>query len=59
VEGLLPRRLAVHYAKLHRVALPLFMLLLLVLPALSPRVDIVDRLVRPPVDWLTGALLGG
>jgi Zn-dependent protease len=59
VEGLLPRRLAVHYAKLHRFALPLFILLLLVLPALSPNFDVVGRLVRPPVDWLTGALLGG
>jgi Zn-dependent protease len=59
VEGLLPRRLAVHYAKLHRFALPLFIVLLLVLPALSPNFDVVGRLVRPPVDWLTGALLGG
>jgi len=59
VEGLLPRRLAVHYAKLHRVALPLFIGLLLILPAISPKADIVDRLVRPPVDWLTGTLLGG
>lgn len=58
VEGLLPRRLAAHYAKLHRFALPLFIFLLLILPTLSPKADVVDRLVRPPVEWLTGALLG-
>lgn len=59
LQGLLPRRLATHYAKLHRYALPLFIFLLLVLPTMAPNADVVDRLVRPPVDWLTGTLLGG
>jgi Zn-dependent protease len=58
VEGLLPRRLAARYAKLHRFALPLLIFLLLILPAVSPKADVVGRIVRPPVEWLTGALLG-
>jgi Zn-dependent protease len=57
VEGLLPRRAAVHYAKLQRYGFPLLVLLLLVVPALFPHADIVGRIVRPPVDWLTGVML--
>jgi Zn-dependent protease len=57
VEGLLPRRAAVHYAKLQRYSLVLLVLLLFALPQLFPGADIVDRVVRPPVDWLAGAML--
>ncbi|MDB5719604.1 MAG: site-2 protease family protein [Alphaproteobacteria bacterium] len=59
VEGLLPRSLSVHYAKLKRFAFPLFIFLLLILPRLVPGANIVSRLVRPPVDWLIGILLPG
>jgi Zn-dependent protease len=57
VEGLLPRRLAVHYAKLRRYGLLLLVLLLFAIPQLFPGADIVARIVRPPVDWLTTAIL--
>jgi Zn-dependent protease len=56
-EGLLPRGLALHYAKLKRYGLLLLILLLLIIPKLVPEADIIDRLVTPPVDWLTRALL--
>lgn len=52
VEGLLPRRAARHYAKLARFGFPLLIFLLLVLPWLVPGADIVERVVRPPVDAL-------
>lgn len=57
VEGLLPRRLAVHYAKLKRFGFLLLIMLLLVIPQIFPQADIIDRLVRPPVDWLMRGLL--
>jgi Zn-dependent protease len=59
VEGLLPPKLAVHYAKLRRYSLLLLILLLLVIPRLFPGADIVDRLVGPPVHWAIRALLPG
>jgi len=57
VEGLLPRRLAVHYAKLKRFGFLLLIILLLVIPQVFPQADIIDRLVSPPVNWLIHALL--
>jgi Zn-dependent protease len=57
VEGLLPRRLARHYARLARFGFPLLIFLLLILPGLVPGANIVDRVVRPPVDGLIRLLL--
>jgi Zn-dependent protease len=57
VEGLLPRRAAVHFAKLRRYGFPLLIVLLFLLPEVFPRANLVERVVRPPVDWLTGAML--
>ena len=57
VEGLLPRRLAVHYAKLRRVGFLLLIILLLVVPLLFPGADIVARVVGPPTNWIIRALL--
>ncbi|HMC91303.1 MAG TPA: site-2 protease family protein [Allosphingosinicella sp.] len=57
IEGLLPRPLAVHYAKLSRYGFVLLIGLLFVLPKLFPGADIVGRLVRPPVALIAGALL--
>jgi Zn-dependent protease len=61
VQGLLPRRLAVHYAKLHRFAFPLLIFLLVLLPMLAPGANVVDRVVGPPVrlvlrllGWIAG-----
>jgi Zn-dependent protease len=57
VQGLLPRPLAVHYAKLSRFGFPLLILLLLVVPMLFPSANIVERAVAPPVNWIVRALL--
>lgn len=58
VEGLLPRRLAVHYAKLRRYGFLLLIILLLVVPMLFPDADIVERTIGPPVNWIIRHLLG-
>ncbi|MEO7177679.1 MAG: site-2 protease family protein [Allosphingosinicella sp.] len=58
VEGLLPRRLARHYRKLARFGFPLLIFVLLVLPMLVPGADVVERVVRPPVEWLLRLFLG-
>jgi Zn-dependent protease len=57
VEGLLPRRAARHYAKLARFGFPLLIFLLLILPWLVPGADVVERVVRPPVDALLRLIL--
>ena len=57
VQGLLPRPLAVHYAKLSRFGFPLLIILLLVIPMLLPSANIVERAVAPPVNWIIRALL--
>jgi Zn-dependent protease len=56
VEGLLPRRLATPYAKLGRFGFPLLIVLLVLLPLLFPRANIVARVVVPPVEWIFGLL---
>ena len=57
IEGLLPRRLAVHYAKLRRYGFPLLIVLLLVVPMLFPNANIIERTIGPPVNWIIRALL--
>lgn len=57
VQGLLPGPLARGYAQLGRVALPIMLILLVVLPTLSPRADIVARAIGPIANALTGGLL--
>ena len=47
VQGLLPRTAAIQYAKLARFGFPLLLILLFVLPMLSPKLDIVRRLIGP------------
>ncbi len=59
VEGLLPRGLARHYAKLARFGFPLLIFLLLILPWLVPEANVVERVVGPPVDWLLRWFLPG
>jgi Zn-dependent protease len=56
VEGLLPRPLAAHYAKLHRFGFPLLIFLLVLLPLIAPRANIVDYVVGPPVRLIIGLL---
>lgn len=57
VEGLLPRLLAVQYAKLRRYGFLLIIILLLVVPMLFPNADIVQRTIGPPVNWILDILL--
>jgi Zn-dependent protease len=56
IEGLLPPSLAVPFGKLARYSLLVFVLLLLVLPALSPRADVVNRVVSPIVNQIARLL---
>jgi Zn-dependent protease len=58
VEGLLPRPLARHYAKLSRFGFPLLIFLLLILPWLVPKANVVERVVRPPFEWLLRLFIG-
>ena len=50
VEGILPRRLAYHYAKLGRFGFLLVIGLLVLLPMAVPQANIVQRLVGPPAE---------
>ena len=59
VEGLLPRRLAVHYARLGGFGFPLLIILLLVVPLIFPDADLVERTIGPPVNWIIQLLLPG
>jgi len=52
VEGLLPRRFLPAWQRLARVAFPLAILLIVVLPMLLPQANIVEWIVVPPVRWL-------
>jgi len=58
VEGLLPRTLAPRYRSIGRYALLVFVILLLVLPAISPNLNVVGRVVSPLVDYIARGLLG-
>ncbi|MES2754668.1 MAG: site-2 protease family protein [Pseudomonadota bacterium] len=58
VEGALPRSLVPAWQRLGRVAFPLLIVLLLVLPMISDRLNIVARLVAPPANALILWFLG-
>jgi Zn-dependent protease len=58
VEGLLPRPLAARFHRLGRFALPILILLLLVLPWLSPEANIVGKAVTPIVNSIARLFLG-
>jgi Zn-dependent protease len=58
VEGLLPRPLAARYAKLGKYGFLLLILLLVVVPMVWPRLNIVEWIVVPPVRAVLGAYLG-
>ena len=57
VEAVLPRPLAAHYAKLSRFGFPVMLFLLVVLPMIAPRADVVARVVGPIADHVVGSLL--
>ena len=58
VEGLLPPALATSFRKIGRYSLLVLVVLLLVLPALSPKADVVGRLVSPIVGGIARLFLG-
>ena len=58
VEGLLPPDLAREFHKIGRFSLVVLILLLLVLPAISPSADVVRRIVSPIVNNIAVAILG-
>ncbi len=58
VEGLLPPPLAEGFRRIGRYSLLVFVILLLVLPAISPQADVVARIVSPIVDAITRLFLG-
>ena len=58
VEGLLPRPLAKRYAKLGKYGFLLLILLLVVVPMIWPRLNIVEWIVVPPVKAVLGFYLG-
>lgn len=52
VEGLLPPSLGRRYARLARYGFPIILVLLVVLPAISPQADYVPQLIGPPINWI-------
>ncbi|HET7708747.1 MAG TPA: site-2 protease family protein [Sphingomicrobium sp.] len=57
VEGILPRSVARYYSKLRRFGLLILVILLLVLPAIDPKLDLVGQLIGPPAGWLTRSMI--
>jgi Zn-dependent protease len=58
VEGLLPRPLAKRYAKLGKYGFLLLILLLVVVPMVWPRLNVIEWIVVPPVKAVLGFYLG-
>lgn len=58
VEGLLPPALGAQFHKIGRFSLLVLVVLLLVLPALSPSANVVGRVISPLVDSIATAILG-
>jgi Zn-dependent protease len=58
VEGLLPRPLAARYAAIGRYGFLILLLLIVVLPAIVPQANVVQRLVSPIVQAIAASFLG-
>jgi Zn-dependent protease len=58
VQGLLPPPLARSFGRIGRYSLLVLVLLLLVLPAVSPSLNVVGRIVSPVVDQIAILILG-
>lgn len=52
VEGILPPPLAARYARTRRLGFGLVIVLFIVLPWLFPSINLVERYVLPPVEWM-------
>jgi len=59
VEGLLPRPLAIRYAQIGRYGLLVMVLLIWVLPMLSPQLNVIGNVIGPVADAITLVFLGG
>jgi len=57
VEGLLPRPLAQRYAQIGRFGIVVLLVLLVVLPMISPQANVVGRIVTPIVYEVANAML--
>lgn len=57
-EGLMPRDLARRYRKLRGLGFVLVIVLIVVLPQFVPSLDVIDRVVMPPVKWMVGHYFG-
>ncbi len=51
--GLLPRSLAIPFARLERFGMLILIFLLLVLPSIDPRLDLIGRIIVGPERYLT------
>ncbi len=51
--GLLPRALAIPFARLERFGMLILIFLLLVLPSIDPRLDLIGRIIVGPERYLT------
>jgi Zn-dependent protease len=58
VEGLLPPALGQQFAKIGRFSLLVFVMLILVLPKLSPKADVIGQVVSPLVNAIARFFLG-
>jgi Zn-dependent protease len=58
VQGLLPRAAAIQYGKLARFGFPILLVLLIVLPAISPRADVIRLVIAPIASAVTRFFLG-
>jgi len=58
VEGLLPRPLAARYAAIGRHGFLILIVLIVILPQLSPRLDVLRQIVWPIVDAVLRLFLG-
>lgn len=58
VEGVLPRSLAPAFRQIGRYSLLVFIVLLLILPQISPKADVVGRVVSPVVGGIVRLFLG-
>jgi Zn-dependent protease len=58
VEGLLPPALGQQFAKIGRYSLLVFVMLILVLPKLSPKADVIGQVVSPLVNTIVRFFLG-
>ncbi|MBB4153871.1 Zn-dependent protease [Sphingomonas jinjuensis] len=57
LEGVLPRPLAMQYAKLARYGLLIVILLIVVVPMVFPNANLIGRIVVPPAQAVVEALL--